>query len=168
MPEREGLHGAGEHEKKEVIQVGWQSEAIKEANISGAELARRMKPAFPAISKAAVSLAMRPAETGVTFTPSANKTVAVVTGYARPRQEKRRCPVRIQARVTEAQARAFNAARAAMGHATVNDALVYALMQYIAEAKKKAAANSATVRDGKGKYPVTSITSKEAVVNVQT
>lgn len=148
--------------------MGWQSEAIKAANISGAELARRMKPAFPAISKAAISLAMRPSETGVTFTPSANKTVAAVTGYARPRQERRRCPVRIQGRITEAQARAFNAARAAMGHTTINDALVYALTQYIAEAKKRAAANSATVRDGTGKYPVTSITSKEAVVNVQT
>lgn len=148
--------------------MGWQKEAMKQAGMSGAELGRKMQAAFPGASKMTVSVALRPSETGVTFTPSANKVIAALTGYTIPRKrETRRCPVRIQARVTEAQARALNAAKAVMGHATINDALVYALTQYIAEAKKRAAANSTTVRDGTGKYPVTSIASKEAVVNVQ-
>lgn len=41
-------------------------------------------------------------------------------------------------------------------------------VQYIRTANKIAAAGSATARDGTGKYPVTSIPSREAVVNAQT
>lgn len=148
--------------------MGWQSEAMRQAGMSYAELGRQMQVVFPKASKVTISMGLRPEETGLTFLRSANKLIAALTGYVLPRKENRRCPVRIQARLTKAQAREFNAARAAMGHKTINDALVYALAHYIAEAKKRAAANSATVRDGTGKYPVTSITSKEAVVNVQT
>ena len=39
-----------------------------------------------------------------------------------------------------------------MGHATINDALVYALHLYIREAQKKAAGAEATATDGKAKY----------------
>lgn len=147
--------------------MGWQSEAMRQAGMSGAELGRQMQVVFPKASKATISMGMRPAETGLVFSRSANMLIAVLTGYVFPRKENRRCPVRIQARLTKAQARELNAARAVMGHATINDALVYALSMYIAESKRRAAANSATVRDGTGKCPIASIPSKEAVVNVQ-
>lgn len=146
--------------------MSWQKDAIAAARLPVRELAQRLKPAFPRISAPAVSVALNSGESGVTFTPSASKAIAAITGYKRPRRDKRRCPVRIQARLTKSQARELNAARAIMGHTTINDALVYALSMYIAESKRRAAANSATVRDGTGKYPVTSIPSKEAVVNV--
>lgn len=114
----------------------WQAEAIKASGKTTREIASELKPALPSISAAAVSLAMRPAKTGLTFTGVCNKLLAVVTGWTRPRRDNRRCPIRIQARLTKADAAAFNAARRIMGHRTVNDALVYALRCYIAQAEK--------------------------------
>lgn len=129
--------------------MSWQKDAIAAARLPVRELAQRLKPAFPRISAPAVSVALNPGESGVTFTPSASKAIAAITGYKRPRRDKRRCPVRIQARLTKAEAAAFNTARRAFGHRTVNDALVYALRWYIAEAKRRAAVDAATSHDGK-------------------
>ena len=127
----------------------WQAEAIKASGKTTREIANALKPAFPSISAAAVSLAMRPATTGITFIGACNKLLTVVTGVVRPRRDNRRCPIRIQARLTKADAEAFNRARRALGHRTVNDALVYALHWYIAEAKKRAAVDAGTSHDGK-------------------
>lgn len=127
----------------------WQAEAIKASGKTTREIASELKPAFPSISAAAVSLAMRPTKTGVTFLGACNKLLSVVTGIARPRRDNRRCPVRIQARLTKADAAAFNKARKVMGHKTVNDALVYALRWYIAEAKRKVAVGVAASHDDK-------------------
>lgn len=132
--------------------MSWQKDAIAAARLPVRELAQRLKPAFPRISAPAVSVALNPGESGVTFTPSASRAIAAITGYKRPRRDKRRCPVRIQARLTEAEAAAFNTARRAFGHRTVNDGLVYALRWYIAEAKRRAAGAEATATDGKAKY----------------
>ena len=132
--------------------MSWQKDAIAAARLPVRELAQRLKPAFPRISAPAVSVALNPGESGVTFTPSASKAIAAITGYKRPRRDKRRCPVRIQARLTKAEAAAFNAARRAFGHKTINDALIYALRWYIAEAKRRAAGAEATATDGKAKY----------------
>lgn len=129
--------------------MSWQKDAIAAARLPVRDLAQRLKPAFPRISAPAVSVALNPGESGVTFTPSASKAIAAITGYKRPRRDKRRCPVRIQARLTKAEAAAFNTARRAFGHRTVNDALVYALRWYIAEAKKRAAVDVAASHDGK-------------------
>lgn len=129
--------------------MSWQKDAIAAARLPVRELAQRLKPAFPRISAPAVSVALNPGESGVTFTPSASKAIAAITGYKRPRRDKRRCPVRIQARLTKAEAAAFNTARRAFGHRTVNDALVYALRWYIAEAKRRAAVDVAASHDGK-------------------
>ena len=129
--------------------MSWQKDAIAAARLPVRELAQRLKPAFPRISAPAVSVALNPGESGVTFTPSASKAIAAITGYKRPRRDNRRCPVRIQARLTKADAAAFNAARKAMGHRTINDALIYALRWYIAEAKRRAAVDAATSHDGK-------------------
>lgn len=129
--------------------MSWQKDAIAAARLPVRELAQRLKPAFPRISAPAVSVALNPGESGVTFTPSASKAIAAITGYKRPRRDKRRCPVRIQARLTKADAAAFNAARKTMGHRTINDALIYALRWYIAEAKRRAAVDVAASHDGK-------------------
>lgn len=129
--------------------MSWQKDAIAAARLPVRELAQRLKPAFPRISAPAVSVALNPGESGVTFTPSASKAIAAITGYKRPRRDKRRCPVRIQARLSKADSAAFNTARRAFGHRTVNDALVYALRWYIAEAKRRAAVDAATSHDGK-------------------
>lgn len=129
--------------------MSWQKDAIAAARLPVRELAQRLKPAFPRISAPAVSVALNPGESGVTFTPSASKAIAAITGYKRPRRDNRRCPVRIQARLTKADAAAFNAARKTMGHRTINDALIYALRWYIAEAKRRAAVDVAASHDGK-------------------
>lgn len=129
--------------------MSWQKDAIAAARLPVRELAQRLKPAFPRISAPAVSVALNPGESGVTFTPSASRAIAAITGYKRPRRDKRRCPVRIQARLTKADAAAFNAARKTMGHRTINDALIYALRWYIAEAKRRAAVDVAASHDGK-------------------
>ena len=132
--------------------MSWQKDAIAAARLPVRELAQRLKPAFPRISAPAVSVALNPGESGVTFTPSASKAIAAITGYKRPRRDNRRCPVRIQVRLTKADAAAFNAARKTMGHRTINDALIYALRWYIAEAKRRAAVDVAASHDGKAKY----------------
>lgn len=129
--------------------MSWQKDAIAAARLPVRELAQRLKPAFPRISAPAVSVALNPGESGVTFTPSASKAIAAITGYKRPRRDKRRCPVRIQARLSKADSEAFNAARKTMGHRTINDALIYALRWYIAEAKRRAAVDVAASHDGK-------------------
>lgn len=135
----------------------WQAEAIKTSGKSTREIAKQLKPVFPSISAAAVSLALRPAKTGITFTGVCNKLLCVVAGIAFPRRENRRCPIRIQARLTKADAAAFNKARKVMGHKTVNDALVYALRWYIAEAKRKVAVDVAASHDDKANYYAPSI-----------
>lgn len=127
----------------------WQAEAIKSAGLTIGETADRLRVSWPKLNKAALSYALRPSETGVTLLGSVNRALEVLTGYKRPRRDKRRCPVRIQARLTEVDARLLNRARETMGHATINDALVYALHLYIREAQKKAAGAEATATDGK-------------------
>lgn len=130
----------------------WQAEAIKSAGLTIGETADRLRVSWPKLNKAALSYALRPSETGVTLLGSVNRALEVLTGWKRPRRDKRRCPVRIQARLTEADAWLLNRARETMGHATINDALVYALHLYIREAQKKAAGAEATATDGKAKY----------------
>lgn len=130
----------------------WQTEAIKAAGLTVGETADRLRVSWPKMTKAALSYALRPSETGVTLLGSVNRALEVLTGYKRPRRDNRRCPVRIQARLTKADAAAFNAARKTMGHRTINDALIYALRWYIAEAKRKVAVDVAASHDDKANY----------------
>lgn len=130
----------------------WQQEAIKSSGKTTREIAAFFKRVLPKSSATAISLACRPSETGVTFTPTGNKLLAALLGVVRPRRDNRRCPVRIQARLTKADAEAFNRARRVLGHRTVNDALVYALRWYIAEAKRKVAVDVAASHDDKANY----------------
>lgn len=145
----------------------WIKDALSGAGISYRALAERLRPAYPKASAPAITAACNPADTGVTFTAAAAKIIATLTGFSRPRVERRRCPVRIQARLSTGDARAFNAARKAMGHRTVNDALVYALHWYIAEGKKRAAAAAGTDRDGMEKETVIIIAEQEEHVNAE-
>lgn len=130
----------------------WQTEAIKAAGLTVGETADRLRVSWPKMTKAALSYALRPSETGVTLLSSVNRALEVLTGWKRPRRDNRRCPVRIQARLTKADAAAFNAARKTMGHRTINDALIYALRWYIAEAKRKVAVDVAASHDDKANY----------------
>ena len=132
--------------------MGWQAEAIKAAGLTVGEAADRLRVSWPKLNKAALSYALRPSETGVTLLGSVNRALEVLTGWKRPRRDNRRCPVRIQARLTKADAAAFNAARKTMGHRTINDALIYALRWYIAEAKRKVAVDVAASHDDKANY----------------
>ena len=52
----------------------------EELNLAQGELAELLKPAFPLISKAAISLAERKALTGVQFTPAAVNAARAKTG----------------------------------------------------------------------------------------
>lgn len=130
----------------------WQAEAIKAAGLTIGEAADRLRVSWPKLNKAALSYALRPSETGVTLLGSVSRALEVLTGWKRPRRDNRRCPVRIQARLNKADAAAFNAARKTMGHRTINDALIYALRWYIAEAKRKVAVDVAASHDDKANY----------------
>ena len=130
----------------------WQAEAIKSAGLTIGEAADRLRVSWSKLNKAALSYALRPSETGVTLLGSVNRALEVLTGWKRPRRDNRRCPVRIQARLSKADSEAFNRARKVMGHKTVNDALIYALRWYIAEAKRKVAVDVAASHDDKANY----------------
>lgn len=132
--------------------MAWQAEAIKAAGLTVGEAADRLRVSWPKLNKAALSYALRPSETGVTLLGSVSRALEVLTGWKRPRRDNRRCPIRIQARLSKAGSEAFNAARRVMGHRTVNDALVYALRWYIAEAKRKVAVDVAASHDDKANY----------------
>lgn len=123
------------------------------AGLSVRALAYEMQPRFPRMSATVISLAERPAESGVTYIREAVSVLDMITGFVRLRKpDRRRCPVRIQARLTKADAAEFNSARRAMGHTTINDALVYAIRWYIAQGKKRAAVDAGTYHDGKKNY----------------
>lgn len=132
--------------------MGWQAEAIKAAGLTVGEAADRLRVSWPKLNKAALSYALRSRETGVTLLGSVSRALEVLTGWKRPRRDNRRCPIRIQARLNKADAAAFNAARKTMGHRTINDALIYALRWYIAEAKRKVAVDVAASHDDKANY----------------
>ena len=123
------------------------------AGMSVRDIAAQLKLQFPRLSPAGVSYAENSGQSGLTYTRDAVAVLRYITGADKPRAaEKRRCPVRIQARLTEGESAALNNAREVMGHSTTNDALRYALRLYIAEAKRKAARTAGTVADGKQNY----------------
>ena len=123
------------------------------AGLSVRALAERMKPQFPRLSPPGISLAENPGESGLTYTREAAAALRTITGIEKPRKtERRKCPVRMQARLTDAEARELKMARVVMGHITINDALRYALRLYIRAAKRKAAGTAGTVTDGKQNY----------------
>ena len=130
----------------------WQAEAIKAAGLTVGEAADRLRVSWPKLNKAALSYALRPSETGVTLLGSVSRALEVLTGWKRPRRDNRRCPVRIQARLSKTDSEAFNKARRVFGHKTINDALIYALRWYIAEAKRKVAVDVAASHDDKANY----------------
>lgn len=123
------------------------------AGLSVRALAEQMNPQFPRISAAGIIFAENPGESGLTYTREGAAVLYAVTGTERQRRpDRRKCPVRIQARLTEAEARELKTARVIMGHITINEALRYALRLYIRAAKRKAAGTAGTVADGKQNY----------------
>lgn len=126
------------------------------------DVVAQLRARYPRISKAAVSMAENSDATGITYTQSAARDFRAVVGCTR---DNRRCPIRIQCRLTEADRDEFNAAREIMGHDTVNDAVICAIHWYIRTAKKVAAAGPGTAHDGKRKYPIPSISHEGSVVN---
>ena len=133
-----------------------------DANLRIDDVVAQLRARYPRISKAAVSMAENSDATGITYTQSAARDFRAVVGCTR---DNRRCPIRIQCRLTEADRDEFNAAREIMGHDTVNDAVICAIHWYIRTAKKVAAADPGTARDGTGKYPIPSISREGGVVN---
>lgn len=123
------------------------------AGLSTRALAEQMKPQFPRISPPGISYAENPGESGLTYTREAAAALKTITGVDKMRKaDRRKCPVRIQARLTEAESRELKMARVVMGHITINDALRYALRLYIRAAKRKAAGTAGTATDGKQMY----------------
>lgn len=139
----------------------WVKDALAAAGVSYRGLADWLHPVYPKASAPAIAAACNPADTGVTFTGTAAKIIAVLTGYQRPRVDRRRYPIRIQARLSKSEAAAFNKARAAFGHRTVNDALVYAVRWYINQGKIIAAETVAADLDGTEKESDISIAVRE-------
>lgn len=135
-----------------------------DANLRIDDVVAQLRARYPRISKAAISMAENSDATGITYTQSAARDFRAVVGCTR---DNRRCPIRIQCRLTEADRDEFNAAREIMGHDTVNDAVICAIHWYIRTAKKVAAAGPATTRDGKNEYLISSISYEGSVVNGQ-
>ncbi len=100
------------------------------AGKSLSELVDALKPTYPKACKAALSFAENSASTGVTLTSEAD---AVYKALCEPKREHRKAPVRVSGRLTERTSEEFTAAREVMGHATVNEAIVYALKTKIKE-----------------------------------
>lgn len=120
------------------------------AGMSVRDVAAQLKLQFPRLSPAGVSYAENSGQSGLTYTRDAAAVLRYITGADKPRvAERRRCPVRIQARLSKADSEAFNKARRVFGHKTINDALIYALRWYIAEAKRKVAVDVAASHDDK-------------------
>ena len=123
------------------------------AGLSVRTLAEQMKPQFPRISASGISYAENPGESGLTYTREGAAALRTITGIEKERRpDRRKCPVRIQARLNDAEARELKTARVIMGHITINEALRYALRLYIRAAKRKAAGAAGTVSDGKQVY----------------
>ena len=99
-----------------------------DANLRIDDVVAQLRARYPRISKAAVSMAENSDATGITYTQSAARDFRAVVGCTR---YNRRCPIRIQCRLTEADRDEFNRARVIMGHATVNEAVVFAIKLYI-------------------------------------
>lgn len=133
-----------------------------DANLRIDDVVAQLRARYPRISKAAVSMAENSDATGITYTQSAARDFRAVVGCTR---DNRRCPIRIQCRLTEADRDEFNRARVIMGHDTVDEAVKCALHWYIRTAKKVAAAGPGTAHDGKRKYPIPSISHEGSVVN---
>lgn len=127
------------------------------AGLSVRDVATQLKPQFPRISPAGVSFAENPGESGLTYTLQAAAVLKSIVGAEKPRLERRKCPIQIQARLTDAEARELRAARVIMGHVTINEATRYALTLYIRAARRKAAGTAGTVADGKQNYSTPSI-----------
>lgn len=99
-----------------------------DANLRIDDVVAQLRTRYPRISKAAVSMAENSDATGITYSQSAARDFRAVVGCTR---DNRRCPIRIQCRLTEADRDEFNRARVIMGHATVNEAVVFAIKLYI-------------------------------------
>lgn len=99
-----------------------------DANLRIDDVVAQLRTRYPRISKAAVSMAENSDATGITYTQSAARDFRAVVGCTR---DNRRCPIRIQCRLTEADRDEFNRARVIMGHAAVNEAVVFAIKLYI-------------------------------------
>lgn len=136
-----------------------------DANLRIDDVVAQLRARYPRISKAAISMAENSDATGITYTQSAARDFRAVVGCTR---DNRRCPIRIQCRLTESDRDEFNAAREIMGHDTVNDAVICAIRWYIRTAKKVAAAGPTTTHDGKNEYLISSISYEGSVVNGQT
>jgi len=89
------------------------------------EQIRALKPYFPKVNKAVVSIASRPDETGATWTAKATR---VLNGLKPRKSEHRACPCRYSVRTTEALSREFNTCR---GTTTTQDALTAGMELYI-------------------------------------
>lgn len=103
-----------------------------DANLRIDDVVAQLRTRYPRISKAAVSMAENSDATGITYSQSAARDFRAVVGCTR---DNRRCPIRIQCRLTEADRDEFNRARVIMGHATVNEAVVFAIKLYIQHAE---------------------------------
>jgi len=89
------------------------------------EQIKALKPYFPKVNKAVVSIASRPDETGATWTAKATR---VLNGIKPRKSENRACPCRYSVRTTEALSREFNTCR---GTTTTQDALTEGIELYI-------------------------------------
>ena len=108
-----------------------------QAGLSLPQMVDELRNAFPKCSKAALSMAENSDQTGVTLTREAD---AIYKELCTNAAENRKCPNRILGRLSDAMKAEFEIARGIMGHATVNEAVVYAVRAYIRHAKGKAAA----------------------------
>lgn len=102
----------------------------RNAGLSCRALSKRMKPQYPKISAAAVSLAESPEQSGVMFTPQAGREIEALCAPERPaRRDNRADRGRLSAHVPEALKALFNTSRDYRGYRTDKDYIVWLVVE---------------------------------------
>lgn len=146
----------------EVLTINADKKARLAAGLSSNKVVAILKPEFPKVSKAAVSLAERTDLTGVTFCAKARRIMQERTESRR--SENRACPCRWAFRTTQELSAVLNSLKQAEGFETTNAFLLHIVLWYIETHKKGRAATGETV-DSSTTNTTTSYTTPEVLSN---
>lgn len=124
---------------------------LKEAGVTQAQFVERMKPFYPALTKAAVSVAVRPGESGVQFTTDAKKTACAAFGLVEQgvlRRSNRKKPFRITVWLTKERREFLDWALRNYRHETMTDLIGFLIdSEMTISGYKENAANGAATSD---------------------
>lgn len=138
----------------------------RNAGLSCRDMAKRLKPQYPKMSAAAVSLAESPSQSGVMFTPQCARDIEAQCAPEKPaRRDNRRDRGRLSAHVPEALKTLFHTSRAYRGYRTDKDYLCWLVIEDAKRIEHEKAAQAADADpDGGGDNSIPKIHHQEAAV----